>query len=226
MGLEVAVGVTLIVSDLHAPYCHPNAMEFIREQAKEWKPSAVIFIGDEIDAYAFSQYAKDPDMDAGGAELTKAVKALKPLYRMFPKVSVCISNHTDRVYRLARAGGVPRRLLKDRREFLECPQGWSWRDHWDVDGVIYRHGEGFGGVTPAQKAATVLRRRAVVGHIHTAGQIWYGTTITGQVWGMSVGCLINFDSPAFDYGRAAAARPFLGLGVVAEGTPHLVRLKV
>ncbi len=65
--------VILVVSDLHAPYTHPDAVPFLRVIKNRFKPTRVIFSGDEIDAHALSYHDHDPDLDSAGKELKQAV---------------------------------------------------------------------------------------------------------------------------------------------------------
>jgi hypothetical protein len=58
--------VVLVIPDLHCPFEHPDALEFLRAVKKRFMPSVFVCLGDEIDAHAFSRYPKDPDgMSAG-----------------------------------------------------------------------------------------------------------------------------------------------------------------
>ena len=37
----------LVISDLHAPYCHVDSISFLEKLKKVYKPSTIINIGDE-----------------------------------------------------------------------------------------------------------------------------------------------------------------------------------
>lgn len=157
----------LAIGDLHTPFEHKDSLAFIKAVNDRYGPfDAVVCLGDEIDAHSLSDYDHDPDGLSPGHELRKAIKHLKPLYNLFPAVLVCVSNHTARPYRKALKHGIPRAFLRDYREFLEAPEGWEWSHSWEIDNVIYEHGEGFSGQLAAIKAAQGNMQSTVIGHIH------------------------------------------------------------
>jgi hypothetical protein len=83
-------------------YLGPARPFFLADLNRRHRPRTVICQGDEIDAYAFSQFPKDPDAAAAGDEIQSVRRALRPLFRLFPQVSVCESNHGERPYKRAR----------------------------------------------------------------------------------------------------------------------------
>jgi hypothetical protein len=223
--MKAALRDTLIISDLHAPYQHPDAVDFLCDVARRYKTTSVVCIGDEIDAHTVSRYASDPDLPGPKAELRKAIKALQPLYRAFPKVSVCTSNHTFRAYRKAFEAGIPKRVPSRDRRSAEAPEGWQWKELWEIANVSYSHGEGFSGRTPALAACERMRCNAVIGHVHTAAGVSWSYARSGALFGLSVGCLINPKAAAFAYAKHEARRPALGCGVIKDGIPMFVPLR-
>ena len=53
-----------VISDLHAPYCHPDALEFIKKVNKEYKPDCVVNIGDELDFSSSSYHEPSTQLDS------------------------------------------------------------------------------------------------------------------------------------------------------------------
>ena len=212
----------LIVPDLHCPYQHPGAVDFLADVKRRYRPRSVVCIGDEIDAHALARWTPDPDLDGPGVELAKASAALKPLYKLFPSVSVCESNHTLRPWKKAREAGLPGALLRSVGEIVGAPAGWRWAPWHRLAGVLYTHGDGYSGFDCSRRAATAHRCPVVMGHVHSAAGVWHAQGYFDRVWGLSVGCLIDPDSPAFSYGRYHAARPVLGCGVIVDGVPQFV----
>lgn len=150
-------------------------------------------------------------------EHAEAVEALKKLYKLFPNVKVCTSNHTSRPFRKAFEHGLPKVFIKDYRDFMQAPKGWQWADSWEVDGTLFLHGEGFSGQNGALKAAQGHRQSVVIGHLHSFGGVTYSASKNDLIFGMNVGCLINPRSYAFKYGKFLVNRPTLGCGVVLDG---------
>ena len=216
---------TLIISDLHCPFEHPSAVKFLSNLKSKYKPSRVVAIGDEVDAYAFSKYLHEPEADGPARELAEAIKHLQPIYKLFPNVLVCESNHTMRPYKRAAEAGLPGPFLKPIREVLQAPVGWKWASEWRLDGVLYTHGDGFSGPRGALTAAERFRCSSVIGHLHCFGGIqWSGSPSNKPIFGMNVGSLVDQDSIAMGYARHMANRPVPGCGVIVDGVPNFIPL--
>lgn len=211
--------IVLAVPDLHCPYQHPKALPFLSDLKREYRPDKVVFLGDEIDAHSFSRFPHDPDLESPGTELAQAVEALEPFYSLFPRAQVCESNHTLRPYRKASEAGLPRRLLVSLRKLLHAPARWRWAFEHRIDGVTYRHGDGFGGKYPYAAAAERLRCKVVIGHVHAHSGVHRFSGLDGEIWGANVGCLIDPKHRAFAYAKTGPYRPTLGAAVIVNGCP-------
>ena len=161
----------LAIGDLHAPFEHPDALEFLRWIKKKYSITKVVCMGDEIDAHALSDFDHDPDGDSPGRELERAIEHLRDFYAEFPKALVCTSNHTARPFRKAYKHGLPKALFRSYREFLQAPKGWFWDDKFEIDGVVYQHGDPFTGKDAAIKAAQSNMSSTVIGHVHSLSLI-------------------------------------------------------
>ena len=106
------MAVVLAISDLHAPYNHPQALEFLAFLKKQWNPDHIVCLGDEVDHHALSVHPKHPMLYAAGHEYAAAMHFMQKLYKLFPVVDCCISNHTHRPYRVAQAAGLPSVYMK------------------------------------------------------------------------------------------------------------------
>lgn len=215
----------LVISDLQVPFQHKDAYAFLEEVKFQYEPTRVVCIGDEIDFHALSDYDPDPDGFSAGHELQRAIDNLAPLYKLFPVVKSCISNHTLRPFRRAYKCGIPRALMRNYGEFLQAPKGWQWANYWIIDGVRYEHGHELGGgygKTTTANAALKNGRSTVFGHFHANAGIHFTSTPEDLVFGFNVGCLIDFKSYAFAYAKGAKSRPILGCGIVDEGVPTFV----
>lgn len=213
------MATVLVIPDLHCPYQHPGAFDFVRGLARTYKPDRVVCLGDEADLASMSRYAKDPDLPSPADELVLAVEALQPWYRAFPVVQVCESNHVQRLWKRAFEAGLPLRAIRSPRSIFQAPKGWRWGFEWRIDGVLYRHGDGLAGATCAKLAAERFRQPIVFGHIHSVAAIHRLQGVGGPVWAMAAGCLIDERAPAFGYARHFPARPVLGAAVVRDGAP-------
>lgn len=179
-------------------------------------------MGDEVDFHAISNYSADPDGYSPGHELDKAIECMHKLYKIFPSMKMCTSNHTVRPLKKAYDSGIPRKFIRDYKEFLEAPDGYEWRDKWIIDEVQYEHGEHVSGQTGHIKAAMQNMRSTVIGHIHSYAGINYVASHDRLIFGFNTGCLIDKDLYAFAYGRKLRQKPILGAGVIIHGVPYFI----
>jgi len=207
----------LTISDLHIPFHHPKALTFLKAVKKEFRCDRIVCIGDEMDMCSLSFFDKDPNMPGPHEELQWALKEIKQFYTAFPKVQVCISNHTSRPFRRAFKFGLPSHFLRSYKEFMQAPQGWSWHEEIDIDGCLYIHGDNFSGKFAAMKAAESHRQSTIIGHVHAFGGVNYMACRNDLIFGMNVGCLIDHKEMAFNYSRKLPSKPTLGCGVIIEG---------
>jgi hypothetical protein len=212
----------LVIPDLQIPFHHPDAFAFLKTVAKKYKPNEFVNMGDEVDFCALSDWDSDPDGFSPGHELERAVSALKDFYKIFPIQKVCTSNHTIRPFKRAFKSGIPRKLMRDYKEFLEAPDGWEWRDYWIIDNIRFEHGEGVSGMYAHSKAAQQNMRSTVIGHIHSFAGIQYIACHDRLIFGFNSGCLIDNHTYAFAYGKKIRNKPILGCGIIIEGIPHFI----
>lgn len=213
----------LCISDLHAPFEHVDTVQFLRAVVKKYRPTRVVLLGDEVDHHAMSFHDSDPDLPSAGEELTRAIRHLRPLYRLFPEADVIDSNHGSMVYRRGKHHGIPRKYLRDYGEILEAPPGWQW--HMDLlldipgrNQVYFHHGL----VKDVMKVVAKRGLCVVQGHYHTEFGIGYLGNPNHLLWGLQVGCSIDGDALAFAYDRTNLGRPIIGHGIIINGLPHLL----
>lgn len=226
MKFEVGKEVVMAIGDLHFPFAHPDYLPFLKAVKQVFKPTEYVCMGDEIDAHALSDYDADPDGYSAGHELAKAIEELKVLYKELPDVKVCTSNHTARPFRRAYKFGLPKALIRDYKEFLQAPKGWEWADKFEIDGVIYEHGEGHSGRNGAITAASGNMQSTVIGHIHSFAGIQYYANPKNMIFGFNVGCLIDVNAYAFAYGAKIKTKPIIGVGLVNRGVPMFVPMQL
>ena len=213
----------LVISDLHAPYNHPDTVAFLKAVKNKYKPTRVILSGDEVDFHAISFHDHDPNLDGPSKELERAIEALKPIYKLFPRAEVLESNHGSLVMRKAIANGLPREVFKSPGQILEAPKGWTW--HFDISvrlpsGVdcYFHHSKG----ANVKKNSQAMGSSFVQGHHHESFEISYWGNPSALLFGMTVGCLVDPHSLAMAYNKNNLKRPVIGLGVIVDGIPQLI----
>lgn len=222
VGSEMRKERVLAIPDLHLPFGHKDALPFVSAIYSKYKPTKVVFLGDEIDNHFLSEYVHDPDAMSAEDEFASALDQFKEYYKVFEEeeeVLVCESNHTVRPLKKASKAGIPTRFLREYREFLEAPEGWRWGQSWEIDGVVYEHGESYSGREGAIRTAEKNMASTVIGHIHSKAGIQFTQSTKKLFWGFNVGCLIDDKTYAFKYAKHVKDRPVLGAGLIFGSVP-------
>lgn len=214
----------LVISDMHCPYEHPDAVAFLTAIKKKFKPDKVVCIGDEADFHALSYHESNPDLDSPGKELDKAIEALKPVYKLFPITEVIESNHGSMVLRKSITAGMPSRVIKSYNDILEAPKGWKWTFDTIVQTplgpVYFCHGKS---TTPG-KLASQYGMSTVQGHYHEKAQIHYISTPEKLMFDAHIGCLADDKSLALGYNKINPKRPIVSIMMIVNGIPQIIPL--
>tara|TARA_A100001201_G_scaffold116016_1_gene99670 strand:- start:577 stop:1275 length:699 start_codon:yes stop_codon:yes gene_type:complete len=212
----------LVISDMHLPYQHKDAIKFLAEIKKEFKPDRVINIGDLLDFHAISMHTHDPDLASAGHELTIARKYVKELESIYPQVTEVDSNHSSLVYRRAIKYGMSREFLREYGEFLGTKK-WKWVDDLTLtmsngQRCFFTHGRS----ADVLKVSQTMGMSAVQGHYHTKFVVSYWANPDNLFFAMNVGCLINQKSLSMNYAKNFRTRFILGCGIILDGIPRLL----
>jgi hypothetical protein len=213
----------LVISDMHLPYEHRQAFEFLSAVQKQYKPDRVINIGDEIDGHSLSMHQHSPDLPSPIDELKAAKNGIYTLAQLFPKMDLLESNHGSLVFRRAVLAGLPRGVIKGYNQILGAPRTWKW--HYQLilkmsngKDVLFTHGRTSNHVNLSK----TVSMSAVCGHYHEKFSINYWSSTRGLFWQMNVGCLIDNKSKAFDYNKQNLHVPIIGCGIILDGQPKLL----
>lgn len=209
---------TLIIGDTHLPAVHPGYLAFCKDLHAKYRCNAVVHIGDVLDLHSVSRHESSPEAKGPVGEFEEAFGQAQEWYKAFPKAKVCEGNHDKRLYAQAATVNIPGRFLKGYNELLETP-GWDWKPDHIIDDVYYFHGTGCGGMYPAPNTMQKMLMSTVMGHVHSAGGIWWRANPQRRIFGMNVGCGVDDKHIAFRYGENLKVRSILSAGVVLEGTP-------
>lgn len=214
------------IPDIHAPFDHEDAPAFIQACIDKYQPTVFVLAGDELDQHAISAHDSDPNGFSPGHELTAGLKRLERYYALFKEALVCESNHGQRPFKRAYKAGLPSQYLKTYAEFMDAPQGWVWDAEFEIDGVVYSHGESATGANGALQLAIRQGKSQAVGHWHGNAGASYFHNGTNTVFGLYSGCLIDADSYAFRYGKHFKLKPILGLSIIDSGVPLFVPMRL
>jgi hypothetical protein len=213
----------LILSDMHFPFSHQDLVPWLAAIKAYYKPDTVVSVGDETDGAGISFHTHNPDLPGPHDEFERAIAGLKPLYKLFPVMRLCDSNHGSLVWRRAQFAGLPTRVIKSPREILQAPKTWTW--HEDLTIALTNGQKVF---ICHNKSADVLKNSMsmgmnfVQGHFHSSFEIRYWANPNSLNWSMTVGCLVDKKALAFAYGKNIIKKPIVGCGIVLDGLPQLL----
>lgn len=215
----------LVVSDLHLPHGHQDALAFCVAVQKKYQLEETVFIGDIVDLHALSYHEKDPQLAGPDQELNAAKKVIQPWITAFTKARVCIGNHDSLIDRKAFTHGIPKQAIVHVSRLLGT-KGWDWRQEHVVPcgnhHVVFRHSWGSSIEIAMNRNGTSV----VAGHWHSKSSIVYAQTSFRRLFGMQVGCLIDTAHAAFSYNRQDIKRPLLNVGIIRDGEPSLVSMNI
>lgn len=210
----------LVIGDLHCPATLTGYLEFVKDMKRKYRTDHTVFIGDVIDHASISFHKKNPEHPAAMDEYRQTMESLKRWITAFPKATVTIGNHDERVVRLAADAGIPSHYLQDYRSIYGT-KNWDWVPAIEIDGVYYYHGTGSGSTYPAINAAKMRLQSVVMGHYHSIAGINWIAGPTNRIFGMNVGSGVDRHHPAMQYGSAYLKKPILSCGIVINGHPYL-----
>jgi len=203
---------TLVVGDLHAPFCKGGYLEHCVRAWNEYGCDSVVFIGDVLDNHYASYHETDPDGYSAGEELDRAIDQLGDWVATFPDAVITIGNHDRIVGRKCFSSGVSKRWVRTYQDVLDAP-GWNFVEEYfdEATGVLYQHGEG----GTARTVAAREQVSTVQGHRHSEAYAWHLANRRQRLWGMQVGCGLDRRSYAAAYARVGP-KPAIACAVVAD----------
>lgn len=213
----------LAIGDLHIPYQHPDAIDWLIALNEKYKFQKIISLGDEIDLHSFSFHTHDPDLLSPGHELEAAIKTLQPLYKEFPTMDICESNHGSLAYRRSKHFGLPARVMRSYGDIISAPKEWKW--HFEIrmqlsngQRLLAHHSYGSNILLASQRRGDNL----LSGHIHNKFSLEHWSNEERTFFAAQTGCLVDDTSLAMAYNKGTVNRPMLGSVAVFDGVPKLL----
>jgi hypothetical protein len=214
----------LVMPDLHAPYHHPDALEFL-SWVKEWRGcrEKVANVGDMWDFHSMSFHQSEPEAVGPEEEYEKIRAFSKELTDIFPHGDIVLGNHCDIPKRKMKELGLATSMLRNPNDLYNMPDTWKIHqlyyvlepDTWDV---LVEHGCGSGGKYGCANTSKEKRCSYVQGHTHSNAAVIYSQCYKDVTFAMNVGCLIDSSSFAFKYAKHTTRKGNLGCGVVYSGS--------
>lgn len=213
-----------VIGDLHLPFASKKALKKVYAAIKREKPDVVIQIGDVLDQYSFSKYARSLNLSTPKQEFNKGIKQAKEfwatIHKLAPKAKKIqlLGNHDMRIRKKMLAQFPEMESLYDFREHYNFPHVETMksdRDYIKIDGVVYCHGW----YSKSIKHSHHFNSPVVHGHLHRPG-----VTTEGRIWSMDVGYLADPRQLPLQYSPSKYSNWHHAYGVVDNGTPLLFLL--
>jgi|TARA_R100000049_G_C1916550_1_gene62692 hypothetical protein len=215
-------GPVLVFSDLHAPYHHPKAIEFLKYIHRiRGCRERVVCAGDMWDFHSMSFHKSEPDAPCPEKEYA-AVRAFSAeLAEAFPHGDLVLGNHCDIPRRQMVDKGLAISMLKEGNDLYNLPETWSIHPLYhviDPEGwnVLVEH-RGLGGKYGCMNAMKEKRCSFIQGHTHASAMVGQSSNYRDTVFGANSGWLGDGDSLAARYGEHMVKKGNLGCLVVYSG---------
>lgn len=121
---------TLVISDLHLPYQHRDAFDFLQALDNYYQFDRILNVGDLYDHHAGSYHESEPDAYDPETEYKMARKYAHQLQEIFPDMVIVRGNHDKIPQRKLKSAGLPTSVLQDYNQMYGTDEGWEWHDEY------------------------------------------------------------------------------------------------
>ena len=231
----------LLISDLHAPYQHPDALDFLNALEERYEFDCVICMGDELDNnYKFSFDDKPESLLPKDEEISEAKKFIGYLEQVFPEMDLVDGNHNrirDELFAtyenwlfIDEVDGE----FKPKTDYYGRMRGLGWKAVGHNNKYQLPDGTDLYVCHDISWSADNLKderrsRNAHIaqGHHHAMfGIDWINEDGIPPFACVSTGCLIKPDAPAFEYGNKYKGKPVIGCAGFLDSEPVMFRMKL
>ena len=218
---------TLFISDTHAPFHHKDTLKFLEAIKDVYDIKIAKSVGDLVDNHFSSFHPIEYGTLSAEEEHKRAKAFIHQLHDLFPKMTVTLGNHCIMSERKAKQADIPLDHLKSYNDMYEI-KGWNWvdKDYFKVDkynSCLMVHAMSKGTLNNAKTHS----HHSVQGHYHGTYGLEYFADTEVLRWSMTVGCLIDTHSPAFNYSKGYTNnKPIIGVGALIEDRPMLIPMQL
>lgn len=200
--------IACVLPDIHFPYQDKLSLKLAESIMQYVKPNQIIQVGDLVDFYPISRYAKDPDRASGThlqKELDEARSAIQGWAQLAP-VTILDGNHERRLekYLVEKAPG----LMGLKSLTIESLLGIdgkkvSYKEYMYLGRLFISHGDRVSKGGCAHSAMTAksniekMNCDVMIGHIHRLGAFYRKTRGGGDQAGFEIGCLCKRENVSY-----------------------------
>jgi predicted phosphodiesterase len=220
---------TLCIGDSHFPFHNRKTVGAIISLCRKLKPQVIIQLGDLLDLYSYSRFARSQNIMTPAQEVKRGRKDAelmwKELRQASPKADCfqILGNHDARFAKQV-LDKLPEaeHLLKGVYELWKFDgviTSNSDRDELILDGVCYQHGyRKFGEHARSNGMSTVC------GHLHRGG-VQYSRLGNKTIWELNAGFCADENSIPMSYSKQRRfSQHTQGCGVIDEYGPRFIPL--
>lgn len=123
----------LVIPDLHMPYHHGDAFDFLYELNQIHKFDHILNAGDLYDHHSGSYHESETDALNPEDEYSAAIKAAHDLQEIFPRMVITNGNHDKIPQRKLKTVGLPVSMLSDYNKLYDTEDTWKFVDEYWFD---------------------------------------------------------------------------------------------
>jgi hypothetical protein len=123
----------LVISDMHLPYQHPDALDFLQALEDEFVFDQILNVGDLYDHHRGSYHESEPDAYGEEEEFDRSKKLAHVLQEMFPDMDIVKGNHDAIPQRKLKTCGLPTSALSDFNKMYDTEDSWRWHREFTFD---------------------------------------------------------------------------------------------
>ncbi len=209
-----------VLPDVHVPYHDAEAYRLAVHAARELKPDVLVIIGDFVDCYSVSQFAKSPERRQELKwEIEQANECLNELDGLAGSTWFACGNHEERLERYLCQRAPELYGMVTIQDLLRIRErGWKWvpyKQWFKLGKVAFAHEIGHYGKHAAAQSLASFGGNIVFGHSHRAGAVYGGTVDGERHFALNVGWLGDFG--AVDYAHRSQMRDWQhGFGWITQ----------
>lgn len=128
----------LVISDLHLPYQHKDAFDFLYTLDCEYNFNKILNVGDLYDHHRGSYHESEPDALGEEEEYHAAKSYAHELQSIFPDMIITQGNHDAIPKRKLKTVGLPISIVSDYNKLYDTEDTWVW-----LDKHMFNSGGGF-----------------------------------------------------------------------------------
>jgi hypothetical protein len=126
-------GNKLVISDMHIPYQHRDAIRFLLAVKKKYRCKQILNVGDLFDHHAGSFHLSETDALDPLTEYRTAKKTAHKLQASFPKMVITAGNHDRIPVRKLQSVGLPEQMLSNYNALYDLKDSWEWLERYEFN---------------------------------------------------------------------------------------------